>query len=81
MNYFVDWSVSHAIWYPFHYTSQNDYFGIMSKANECAGFAGRLPNFVAVDYYQRGDNGGPKSANIAIDTRWKTQTSNVWEDR
>jgi outer membrane protein assembly factor BamB len=81
MNYFVDWSVSHALWYPFHYASQNDYFGIMSKASECAGFAGRLPNFIAVDYYQRGDNGGPKAANMAVDARWKVQKSDVWEDR
>ena len=74
-------SWSGAFWYPFHYASQNDYFSIMSKASECAGFAGRLPNFIAVDYYQRGDNGGPKAANMAVDARWKVQKSDVWEDR
>ena len=82
MNYFVDWSVSHAIWYPFHYSTQNDYFSIVAKVNECANFAQRLPNFLAVDFYQRGNNGGPKAANTALDNRWRSQiTSIAWKPR
>lgn len=82
MNYFVDWSVSHAIWYPYHYSTQNDYYSLMAKVNECASFADRLPNFLAVDFYQRGNNGGPKAANTAVDNRWKAQQASLlWETR
>ena len=50
--------------------------------NQCFQSANRLPNFIAVDYYQRGNNGGPKAAVAAIDGRWKAQVNaQVWEDR
>ena len=75
MNYFVSWSVAHAVWYPYHYSQQNDYYGIMSKVRECKSSqcATRLPNFIAVDFYQRGNNGGPQGAAQRVDGLWSAQ--------
>ncbi|WP_165493217.1 PQQ-binding-like beta-propeller repeat protein [Hylemonella gracilis] len=82
MNYFVDWSVSHAIWYPFHYSTQNDYYSITSKVSECSQFANRLPNFIAVDYFQRGNNGGPLAAVAYVDGQWQAHAAaKVWQAR
>lgn len=75
MNYFVDWAVAHAVWYPGAYGTQNDYFNIIAKVNECAAVATRLPNFLSVDFFQRGDNGGPKAAVAAVDGRWRARAS------
>ncbi|MEA3040538.1 MAG: hypothetical protein QOC65_27 [Sphingomonadales bacterium] len=71
LDYFVTGSIAHAVWWPGHYGSQNDYFSIIAKVNECSPIAGRLPNFIAVDFYQRGDHGGPKAVVDWVDARWK----------
>jgi outer membrane protein assembly factor BamB len=45
-----------------HYDWLNDSTRIMQFVQGCNGINGRLPNLLAVDWYQNGDNGGPRAA-------------------
>jgi hypothetical protein len=49
----------------------NDAANIMGIVDGCLGLRGRrLPNFVAVDYYEHGSGGGPRRAVDEINQRW-----------
>ncbi|MEY2450164.1 MAG: hypothetical protein QOH79_3640 [Acidimicrobiaceae bacterium] len=59
-------------YYPFD--SYNDFTNIMGIVDGCWGLVNRLPNFLAVDWYDFGDNGGPRQAVAEINARWARTT-------
>ena len=56
---------------PFYiFNDYNDFNKIMGIVEGCWGLRSRLPNFLAVDWYEFGNNGGPKKAVQEVNTRW-----------
>lgn len=51
----------------------NDYYSIMPKCTTCTALATRLPNYVAVDFYQYGYNGGPRKIVAQVNATWAQQ--------
>jgi outer membrane protein assembly factor BamB len=48
----------------------NDANQILSFVSACKSLTTRTPNFIAVDWYDNGFNGGPAQAVLAVNTRW-----------
>jgi outer membrane protein assembly factor BamB len=65
MNYFptVDPSVDDI-------TEINDFNRVMPKCTTCTALANRLPNYIAVDFYQYGYNGGPRMVVAQTNAAW-----------
>jgi hypothetical protein len=64
-------AADHVAVYPGSYfETTNDYFKILSHMTECSALANRLPNFIAVDFFELGNNGGPIEAIVALNKEW-----------
>ena len=75
MNYFSTISVNLPIDdYVSGYDYNNAFGNVMSKVNVCQGLNNRLPNFIAVDYYQYGFDGGPREVTAAVNRLWAQQS-------
>jgi outer membrane protein assembly factor BamB len=77
MNYSSDFSANRANELdgsPYYiFDDYNDFNKIMGIVNGCFALrSNRLPNFLAVDWYEFGRDGGPKKAVEEINARWST---------
>lgn len=68
------------------YDGVNDFYKIMTTAGTCSKICTdfeRLPNFLSVDHYQIGDNGGPRKALEFLNYRWAQRSAKQkrkWDD-
>lgn len=57
------------------YWTSNDYYVLMAQLTACDALAGRLPNFVAVDFFELGNNGGPAKVVEDLNKEWARRSS------